>query len=581
MAKKNRILLIDDEHWIREFLKELFIAEGYDVETAGDEDGALQKLRCGTFDIVITDLRLGGSSGIDILKIAKAQEYLPEVLLITAYGSVETAVDALKLGAFDFLTKPLESSKILETLEQALERRKLRANINKSSKETDTNGNGSVRDDYLLYYDPLTKLPNRDLFFDRLGQAILKNEPSGRHLAIFIFDIDGFKLLNDVYGPAKGDEILIDVSRRIESSVFARDTIARVGSDEFGVVADIKREKDIVAVLERIRATLNKPITIGAREIAISTTAGIAVYPRDGTSAEMLVQNAGLSLAQAKRFDRSGFRFFTADMNERANKFFELRHKLTTAVENGELELFYQPYYEISTNRMVGLEALLRWRDDQGGYMLPGEFIPILEETKMIQPIGEWICETVCRQIMDWEKRSIPAVPVAINISPVQFMQQDLTERITSIVKRLGVDPRQLVLEVTETTLMQDIDVTERSLRQFKDTGMMISVDDFGTGYSSLSYLKFFPIDNLKIDMSFVKGLSYDSNDASIIAAIISMAHNLNLRTISEGVENTEQLRILESLKCAFTQGFLHCRPKPADQIEPLLELSMPAGASA
>ncbi len=571
MNGKPLVLVVDDEVWAGEFLKDLLKSEGYRVEVAVDRDDTIEKIKRGVYDLVITDLRMGDYDGMEVLKTAKTQSYDPEVLLVTAHGSVESAVEALKLGAYDYLTKPLDSKRVLLTMKQALERRKLKAEIAnlRGDKERTM---GATRNDFLLYYDPLTRLPNRHLFFDRLEQAILRNEHTDRFLAILLLDVDGFNFINDAYGLSEGDRVLKELAKRLDASVYDRDTIARFGSDEFGVVAEVKKKEDIIPLLERIRTNVSKPMLVNGNEVIITTSIGISIYPSTCEDANALVRNTGLSLSQAKSRGRNSFQFFTDDMNTKASEFVSIQSGLSKALENEEFELWYQPYFDIKTDKPVGLEALLRWNNDRLGAVSPAKFIPVLEETKMIIPVGEWVCDTVCRQIVEWENTNLPAIPVAVNLSAVQFEQKNITERMIKIIQEYGIDPRLITFEITESTLMQDVEFTRSALQKFKDLGCSVSIDDFGTGYSSLAYLKRFPIDNLKIDISFIRGISTDPDDASIVSAVISMAHSLKLMTISEGVETEDQLRILRILRCDLSQGYYHSRPLPAKDIEPFLK---------
>lgn len=410
---------------------------------------------------------------------------------------------------------------------------------------------------YFTHYDTITGLPNRSLYVDRLNQVIARAAYHKKHFAVLAIDIDDFKSISDTFGFNVGDNVLKEVAGILSTSIREGDTVARLGGDDFGVLlTDIAHSKDVILVVEKIMKNVSQPIKFDGKEIILTLSMGISVYPGDGEEAPELIRNADLALSKAKQRGRKTYQFYTAGMNEEASEFVLMEGNLFNALKNEEFILYYQPYWEINTKKAVGMEALIRWQRRDSGLVCPKKFIPVLEKTRMIIEVGEWIFRTVCRQVMEWQDKG-RAIPVSINLSPVQFMQKDLPETLERIIKESGVDPGLLTVEITESALMEDIEFTKSVIKKLKDIEVSISIDDFGTGYSSLSYLKRFPIDNLKIDISFIREIVTDPDTASIVTAIISMAHSLNLKTIAEGVETEEQWKILRLLRCHMGQAYL------------------------
>ncbi len=424
---------------------------------------------------------------------------------------------------------------------------------------------------YLAYYDALTGLPNRNLFLDRVNQAIARAEPTSRIVAVLITNIDRFKSINDTYGSEIGDRVLKEIAGRLSTSVRKGDTIARLSNDEFGIaLLDVAHPDDIVMVLEKIIKDISYPLKIDGDELALTFSTGVSLYPNDGNSASELLKAAGLALGTAKKERMKPYQFFTEDLNIKASELILMEKGLLKAITNEEFILHYQPYWDITTKKMVGMEALIRWQSKDKGLVPPGKFIPILEDTGMIIEVGEWILREAMRQVKEWQNNGYPVVPVSVNLSLIQFRQKDLAEMVKKIMGECGFYPSLLTLEITESAFMQDIEFTNSVLRKLKDIGVSVSIDDFGTGYSSLSYLKRFPIDNLKIDISFIREVVQDPDSASIVMAIINMAHTLNLKTIAEGIETEEQWNFLRLLRCDMGQGFYLSKPLPAEDLEKL-----------
>lgn len=426
--------------------------------------------------------------------------------------------------------------------------------------------------EYFAYHDALTGLPNRNLFVDRLKQVLARTNFHKRFIAVLTIDIDRFKSINDTFGLDTGDNVLKEVAGILSASVREGDTVGRLGGDDYGIVLnDVAHFEDIILVVDKIIQNVSHPIKLNEREVMLTFSIGVSVYPDNGKDAQELMRNADLALSKAKQLGRKNCQFYTADMNEKALEFILMEEHLLGAIKNEEFILYYQPYWEINTKKIAGMEALIMWQSKDLGLISPKRFIPVLEETGMIIEVGEWIFGIACRQAKEWHDKGYP-VPVSINLSLVQFRQRDLADTLERIIKESGVTPQLLTIEITESAFMQDIEFTNSVIKKLKDIGVSISIDDFGTGHSSLSYLKRFPIDNLKIDISFIRDIATDPDSASIVTAIISMAHSLNLKTIAEGVETEEQWKILRLLRCHMGQGYLFSKPMPAEDVEKLLK---------
>jgi diguanylate cyclase (GGDEF)-like protein/PAS domain S-box-containing protein len=422
---------------------------------------------------------------------------------------------------------------------------------------------------YLAYYDALTGIPNRALFIDRLTQGIARGRYAKKIIAVLIIDIDRFKFINDGYGLPVGDRVLRTVTERLASSIREGDTEARLGSDDFGIILfDVAETGDIILVVKKIMEVISQPIKMRGEDIVLTASLGISVYPYDGESTDDLMKNADIALSKAKLQGRNSYQFYTRDMNVKAMEFVSIDKRLFNSYKNREFMLFYQPYWDVLTQKLMGMEALIRWNSTTEGVISPDRFIPVLEDTGLIIQVGDWITSSVCMQIRDWLDRGYTPVPVSVNLSSVQFRKKDLAESILSMVEQARIDPKLLTMEITESTFMQNVDFASSVFKKLKEKGITISLDDFGTGYSSLSYLKKFPFDNLKIDISFIRDLTLESDASTIVTAIIAMARSLNLKSIAEGVETEELWKILRLLKCDMVQGNYFCPALPPKGVE-------------
>jgi diguanylate cyclase (GGDEF)-like protein/PAS domain S-box-containing protein len=415
------------------------------------------------------------------------------------------------------------------------------------------------------YHDSLTGLPNRTLFYDRIEQAVSYARRREATAAALVLDLDRFKMVNDSLGHAVGDRLLQEIAKRLSACVRSGDTVARVGGDEFGVLlADMASPQDASIVGEKILDALALPFEVEGHEVFLTASAGIAAFPGDGLDGATLIRNADAAMSRAKERGRNNYQFYTAEMNARAMEKLLLQNDLRRALERNEFLLHYQPKASLASGRITGFEALLRWQHPRRGLVSPAQFVPLLEDSGLIVPVGEWVLRSACGQIVAWREAGLEPLPVAVNLSAKQFFHGDVVAVVEAALAGHGVDPRLLDLEITESDVMRNPEEAAAILRKLRDRGVRIGIDDFGTGYSSLSYLKRLPVECLKIDRSFVSGLPADADDASIARAVITMAHSLGLRVVAEGVENEAQRRFLATHECDEMQGYLLSRPQPA-----------------
>ncbi|MEC4718570.1 EAL domain-containing protein [Noviherbaspirillum sp. CPCC 100848] len=420
--------------------------------------------------------------------------------------------------------------------------------------------------------DTLTGLANRNLLHDRLRQASAYATRYGHPVWLLFMNLDRFKFVNDTLGHRAGDELLKVVADRLRGAVRETDTIARMSADEFVLILPERTEEHLSPVLvQRIMDAVAQPIVIEGYEFVMGSSIGIAVCPSDGMDADTLIKHAGIAMYRAKETGRNNFQFFTPAMNDHAMERLRIENNLRSALEREEFFLHYQPQVDLATGRVLGMEVLIRWQHPVLGMVPPDRFIELAEEIGLIVPIGAWVLRTACRQCVAWQRAGLGQLRVAVNLSPLQFYQEDLVHTVKGVLAESGLAPHLLELELTESMMMNDIEHAVCILRDLKSIGVHLSIDDFGTGYSSLSYLKRFPIDLLKIDQSFVRDITIDPDDEAIVLSIISLAHSLRLKVIAEGVETEAQLAYLKRHGCDYMQGYYFSRPLPAQAFEQLL----------
>ena len=433
----------------------------------------------------------------------------------------------------------------------------------------------------LAYFDLVTGLPNRAHLYDMISLSLKRGAKQSSKFALLFLDLDHFKQVNDTLGHNAGDLLLRQVSSRLKEAVRKTDgvsrseentsktpteAIARLGGDEFVVLIDqVDRVEDAAYIARRICKSLAKSFNLDGNEVRITTTIGISLFPEDGEDADKLLKHADVAMYHAKEQGRNGYQFYSQSIHQLALERFALERDLRKALETDGLYLEYQPKIALKNNELTGLEALVRWNHPERGSVSPADFIPLAEETGLIVPIGEWVLETACEQMVKWMEAGIPPFIMAVNCSSIQLVRTDMASVIKTVLENTGLNPAYLEIELTESLLLENVEEGINILQALKDLGLHVSIDDFGTGFSSLSYLKRLPVDKLKIDQSFIKDLTTDPGDAAIVTSMITLAHNLELTVIAEGVENTEQLGFLRAERCDEIQGYLVSRPMPGD----------------
>jgi diguanylate cyclase (GGDEF)-like protein/PAS domain S-box-containing protein len=419
---------------------------------------------------------------------------------------------------------------------------------------------------HIIQHDTLTNLPNQSLLRDRLGLALAHAKRSQEALAVLFMDMDRFKLINDSLGPTAGDALLVEVAQRLKNSVRQQDTVSRQGGDEFTLLLPEVDAGAAAHVAQKLLKCLSEPYQISGQQLVVSPSIGIAVYPTDGQEVDTLLQASDMAMYRAKSDGGNAFRFHTADMQQQVNKTLRVENDLRKALRDNELLLHYQPQISFTTGRVVGCEALVRWQHPELGLVPPGDFIPVAEDSGLIAPIGDWVLRTATQQCRTWQKAGLTDLVMAINVSTVQFRQEDFAQSVQNALEAAGLEARFLEVEITESVMADNPERAIRTIRQLHDLGVQLSIDDFGTGYSSFSYLKRFKIHKIKIDQSFIRDLHTEGNSASIAEAIISMGHSLGLSVIAEGVETANHAQWLAAHRCDEAQGYLYARPMPALQ---------------
>jgi diguanylate cyclase (GGDEF)-like protein len=425
---------------------------------------------------------------------------------------------------------------------------------------------------YMAQFDALTGLPNRVLYLDRLAHTLIEASRDHRPVAVLFVDIDRFKVVNDTLGHAVGDQLLIHVAQRLLGAVRPADTVGRLSGDEFAVaLAHLAHAEDAAGVARKIVAALAEPFHLEAQSVYVSASVGISIHPDDGMTADDLLRNADVAMYRAKEVGRNGFQFFVPNMHERAMHRSRVEARLRAALNRNEFVLHFQPRFELGSGTLCGLEALLRWYSPEQGLLLPGTFLPVLEDSGLILNVGEWVMAEVCTQVRLWQSAGIRVPPVAINISAKQFRQRDLHAVLDKVLSHTGVATSRLEFELTEAALMAEAELAPERLRRLRGRGLKVALDDFGTGYASLTHLRRLPLDAVKIDRSLVRNVPGDAQDATVVAAIIDLAHSLKLRTVAEGVETCAQLDFLRRHGCDEAQGYLLARPMPCEDAGRLL----------
>ena len=570
LLPRSRILIVDDDAGVRNLLLSL-LNQTYECFTAESGNEALDRLGEYDPDLVISDIHMGGMSGIDL--IPKVFSFSRDIVIMMISGSqtIDNAIEAIRAGAFDFIKKPFELDHVEMAVRRALDHHALLAAKRKYDEHLEELVDERTRQlNYLAYYDSLTGLANRMLFENRLDQALANAIDASRRIAVMLVSPNRFKDIRDALGHSFGNRILTEFANRLKDIVGPEITVARFESDEFALLLPrMAGNAETATVIGDIFEILDAPFPLETHEVCITGAIGASICPDDGTDSQTLMKNAGAALSRAKATGANNYQFYTADMHAEALRRLRLESDLHQAFEKQEFETHYQPKVNMNSGKIIGMEALIRWRHTELGMISPADFIPIAEESGLIFDIGEWVLRSSCNQAKIWHDAGF-ALNVAVNVSAAQF-DETLADTIREIVRDTGFDSAFLNLEMTESSVMKNIEFTARTLNELKQLGIKISVDDFGTGYSSLGYLKTLPIDVLKIDKSFIEEITTNPDDASLVTAIISLAHNLRLAVVAEGVETEEQLAFLNMLHCDEWQGNLFSTPLPPSEFHKLL----------
>lgn len=421
-------------------------------------------------------------------------------------------------------------------------------------------------------YDPVTGLPDKKRFFDILTGTLLLAERDRTMAAVLFVGIDRFKIINDSMGNHVGDLLLKEVAERLKDCLRAIDVVCRPGREEFMVLLpELKRIEDATIITDRALAAFAHPFTLSTEEIFVTVSIGISMYPFDCNNGDRLIKNAYSAMNRAREEGKNLCRFYSNNISSRAFDMFRMENSLRLAFKRDEFILHYQPLIDVGSGNVSGMEALLRWKHPEAGYVAPADFLPLIDEIDMVEPLSEWVLHTACKESLNWQEQGYPPVKVGINFSPRQIHNRTMMDTFRKTVVDTGIDPTSLQVELTESALVSDVDSTAQVLNSLAAMGVEIAIDDFGTGYSSLTYLKHFPINTLKIDRSFIEMIGSGKNNAAICVAIIAMGHGLRLKVVAEGVETAEQLEFLRGLKCDAVQGFLFGTPQPSSAVKGML----------
>jgi len=692
----STILVVDDDVRMTQSVRELLAAYGYSSMTAGGGEEALRVLAEHDIDLMLLDLNMPGIDGYQVMRQVSEHHPGTDIVVISGETTFESATEALRNGAQDFLRKPYAPDRLIQILNGVLHKQRLEQNIREVNQRLEASEHryrfivnnspdiiymlddrgrfafvnervtgllgykpeeilgrhyselvhkedlekaryafderrtglrashdielrllckdtslpyryfesrsitielnamgmyqkklseddrgfmgtyGVARDiserkraeeiiNFQLYHDLLTNLPNRALFRDRLNLAISQARRHDTQLAVMFLDMDRFKVINDSLGHLAGDQLLQAVAGRLTTCLRDSDTLARVGGDEFNLlIPDITGRDDAVMIVSKIFDQLKQPVELEGHEVFVSFSIGIALFPQDGASMEVLVKNADMAMYHTKSHGKNGYEFFSDNMKGLFQQQLSMENGIRRALEENQFELFYQPQVEVNSGRICGLEALLRWHHPERGLMLPDDFVPLSEESQLIIRIGNWVLDAACGELKKWIKAGLDDIIMAVNISAAQLQQEGFVKGILEALKRHGVPGNRLELEITENVLMHDMDKAVSRLRKLAAHGVRIAVDDFGVGYSSLGYLKSLPLNTLKIDRSFISEIQSPQDRNSIVTAIIAMARELNLEIVAEGVENEGQMDYLKALNCCKAQGYLLGYPMTA-----------------
>jgi diguanylate cyclase len=551
----TKILVVEDDPTVRALILKLLKAEGFDAVSGEDGRAGVQLAQIHEPDLIICDIMMPECNGYEVLQQLRQDPATARIpfIFLSAKADRTDLRQGMELGADDYLTKPFKRAELLGAITARLAKQ---AAI--TQPYIDEMKRAAQNLSQLAYRDPLTNLPNRIRFHHQLQEALRTAQRTQKTVAVLCLNLDRFKAINQNWGYSNGDQLLKMAAERMHESFGQDNLVARLNGDEFCILLTHAASQEEVALLaQRILQILTAAYDLDDHHIQLHASIGIALYPEDGTTADKLLNRADTAVRYAKSQGSNRYQFYRVEMDILVAERQLIESKLELALDNQELALYYQPQVNLITGRIIGAEALVRWERGEMSGISPAKFIPIAEETGAILPIGEWVLQTACAAAKLWQQTTHLPIRVSVNLSARQFRQQDLTNRIGTILQETGLNPDLLVLELTETSVMENVEATVLALQGIRAMGVHISIDDFGTGYSSLSYLKRFPIDTLKIDQSFIQDITTNSNDAAIAKAIIAMAQSLQLKVIAEGVETPSQSSFLRQSGCYAMQGYL------------------------
>ena len=582
---RPKILIVDDQPSNLKAYSKLLADFDADIITALSGNEALQLAIIHTFSLVLMDVQMPDMDGYEtagLLLNIENNQHVPIIFITAAYKDSGHQIKGYRCGAVDYLEKPVDDMILLSKVKVflTLDDQKATLKVQNERLKKEVTSRLVVSDSYKKLidaveqnFDDVADFPNRVLALDRMRQATILTQAKDQITTILFIDVDNFKHINDSLGQLKGNQVLAEVAARLAGCVQRDDTVARFGGDQFLILLpNMSEVEQIEAFCQKILTSVSQAISIEGALVFISTSIGITQSPTDGSDPHVLIQNAEAAMYRSKKEGGNAFHFFTTSMNTESLQRFTMENKLREAIENESLEVYYQPLIDIKSQSLIGAEALLRWADDELGFISPETFIPIVESMGMINSVGEWVLSTATQQAQRWQQKFTVPFQIAVNFSAKQFINKDIAHTIEKILKSSKLAPSDLEVEITEQLLMLDKHDVKSRLREIAELGVSLSLDDFGTGYSSLSYLKKFPVKIVKIDRSFIQEVTTDPEDAILTKTIITMAHSLKMKVIAEGVETKEQLDFLSRHGCNVAQGYYFSKPVPAEQFEALFE---------
>jgi len=558
-------------------MRETLEAAGFEVIEASDGNSAIEKFNQHLPDLVMLDVQMPGLTGFEVCSQIRnhPQGMEAPIMMVTGADDFQSISQAYKLGATDFLPKPIKWPMMAHRVRYMLKSRNMLRDLKSSAK----------RLRYIAYHDVLTGLPNRESFNEYLASFLSLAKRNGTSLAVLLVDLDRFKRINDTLGHEYGDKLLklvatklqqcirqSDVPARLDCIAVNEGNLARFGGDEFIILLNqLSNLNDAAVVAKRIIDELSKPLMLDDFEVVVTPSIGISVFPDDADSPVNLLKFADIAMYKAKDNGRHTYNFYSDSFDMSSMDRLSLEEDMRQALILGQFELYFQPKIDVNNRCIKGLEALIRWHHPKRGMVSPAEFIPLAEESGLIVKIGEWVLESACQHLQNWQSKGYEMVPVSVNVSGIQFKRTALPNFIADLLEKYQISPTLLEIELTESAIMTDVEDNIIRLNEIKSLGISIAIDDFGTGYSSLSYLKRFPIDELKIDRSFIIDVATNQVDAGIVNSILGLCESLGLKVVAEGVEDMQQLGTLKLMGCSIIQGFLFSKPMSSDKCHELM----------